>query len=278
MAFRPVRTGRARRPHLGPRRGRRQGADVDARQGVRGDVCHGDASVQREVHARRRRGDRFAEPLRILPAVQKVAQGRRDPRLGHLDALDADPVDHLRPARPGLHGGRGGGAEQGPPFGAVRRCGGQPGQRAGASGGATDRRRGARDDPRILRRRAGTYSRRKEGLQPGSVQPRGVQEVARDRRRGGRGGLHDARTHRCASLARRKRHLGRLHGRRDQDGDSVEGVGQDFDAAGSASGLPEDFETFRTPLPAHRPPEREGHREGAARRNALRRSDRHAGL
>ena len=41
-------------------------------------------------------------------AVQKVAQGRRDPRLGHLDALDADPVDHLRPARPGLHGGRGG--------------------------------------------------------------------------------------------------------------------------------------------------------------------------
>ena len=48
---------------------------------------------------------------------QYKIQGRRDPRLGHLDALDADPVDHLRPARPGLHGGRGGGAEQGPPFG-----------------------------------------------------------------------------------------------------------------------------------------------------------------
>ena len=56
-----------------------------------------------------------------------------------VDDLDADAVDHLRTARTGLHGGRGDGTGQGPAFGAVRRCGGQPGQRAGAAGGGTRR-------------------------------------------------------------------------------------------------------------------------------------------
>ena len=109
-----------------------KGQLVDARQGIRGDVRHGEPALQREIHARRRGGDRLAEPLQVLRTEQKNAQGGYNIGVGHLDDLDADSVDHLRPARAGLYGGRGDGPRQRPPLGAVRRRRGQPGQRVDA--------------------------------------------------------------------------------------------------------------------------------------------------
>ena len=58
-----------RRPHPGARRRRRQGPALDARQGLRGDVRDGHAALQRKIHARGRGGDRLAEPLRLLRAA-----------------------------------------------------------------------------------------------------------------------------------------------------------------------------------------------------------------
>ena len=122
------------------------------------------------------------------------------------------------------------------------------------------------------------HSGRAQGRQQSAVEPRGLQEVALDRRRGGRSGLHDARTYGRASVARRERHLGRLYRGGHQDGDSVEGVGQDFDAAGAESGLPQDQQAVRKIFQIDRSQEREGHGQVAARWHALRRTDRHAGL
>ncbi len=171
VAHRAFRARGGRRPHLGPRRRRRQGAALHACGGVRGDVRHRIAALQREVHARRRGGDRFVESLRLLPQAQADAKGRHHPGVRHLDDLDADPLDHVRPARPGLHGGRGYGTRQGPALGTLRRCGGQSGQRAGAPRGGADRRERPRDDPRVLRRRARADSRRAQGVQQGAFQP-----------------------------------------------------------------------------------------------------------
>ena len=139
VADRAVRAGHPRRPYLGPRRRRRQGPVVDARQGVRGDVRRGVPALQREIHAGGRGGDRLAESLQILRAEQEDAQGRYYIGIGHFDDLDADPLHHLRLAGLGLHGGRGDGTRQGPAFGAVRRCGRQPCQRADAPCGAVGR-------------------------------------------------------------------------------------------------------------------------------------------
>ena len=125
VAHGAFRAGHQGRPYLGARCRRRQGAAVDARQGIRGDVRHGEPALQREIHARRRGGDRLAEPLQVLRTEQKNAQGGYNIGVGHLDDLDADPVDHLRPARAGLYGGRGDGPRQRPPLGAVRRRRGQ---------------------------------------------------------------------------------------------------------------------------------------------------------
>ena len=60
---------------------------------------------------------------------------------------------------------------------------------------------------------------------------------ARNRRCRGRSGLYDHRTHGYSPLARRERHLGRLYRGGDQDGDPVEGFGQNLDASGSRTGF-----------------------------------------
>ena len=52
VAHGALRAGRNRRPHPGARRRRRQGPALDARQGLRGDVCDGHAALQRKIHAR----------------------------------------------------------------------------------------------------------------------------------------------------------------------------------------------------------------------------------
>ncbi len=174
VAHGAFRAGHKGRPYLGARCRRRQGAAVDARQGIRGDVRHGEPALQREIHARRRGGDRLAEPLQVLRTEQKNAQGGYNIGVGHLDDLDADPVDHLRPARAGLYGGRGDGPRQRPPLGAVRRRRGQPGQRVDAPRGTARGQGRPRDDPRVLRRRARTDACRAQGVQQGPVQPRGL--------------------------------------------------------------------------------------------------------
>lgn len=83
------------------------------------------------------------------------------------------------------------GPDQGFAFWTFRRCGGQSSQRAGAAGRFAGRRRGARDDSRILRRRARTVGRRTACAQQGAVPSGRLQAVAAHRRRGGRSGLYD---------------------------------------------------------------------------------------
>ena len=51
-------------------------------------------------------GEEEIGSLQVLRRAQEDAQGRHNPRIGHLDDLDADAVDHMRPARPNIYGGR----------------------------------------------------------------------------------------------------------------------------------------------------------------------------
>ena len=235
---RAVRTRRARRPHLGARSRRRQGAVVHAHQGVRGDVRDRTTALQREVHARRRRGDRFAESLQILPRAEETAEIGCHSGLRYVDDFDGYTFDYLRVAWFNLYAGRGDGTGQGFAFWTFRRCGGQSGQRAGAAGRFAGRRRGARDDSRILRRRARTVGRRTACAQQGAVPSGRLQAVAAHRRRGGRSGLYDHGAYGRAPVARRERHLGRLYRGGNQDDHSGACVGQDLDAAGAESGFP----------------------------------------
>ena len=72
--------------------------------------------------------------------------------------------------------------------------------------------------------------------------------------------------------------MGRLYRRGNQDGDSLESLGQDFDAAGPEPGFPEDRQTLRGPFPPRRAQERQSLRQVPARRHALRGAYRHARL
>lgn len=90
------------------------------------------------------------------------------------------------------------GPDQGFAFWTFRRCGGQSGQRAGAAGRFAGRRRGARDDSRILRRRARTVGRRTACAQQGAVPSGRLQAVAAHRRRGGEAGYTTMERTACA--------------------------------------------------------------------------------
>ena len=61
VEHRALRAGNPRRPHLGPRCRRRQGAALHACQGLRGDVCHRNTPLQCEVHAGGRGGNRLRQ-------------------------------------------------------------------------------------------------------------------------------------------------------------------------------------------------------------------------
>ena len=116
------------------RGGRRQRPAFHARQGVRSDVRDRQPALQCEIPARRRGGDRIAQPLQVLRRQQEDAQGRHHSGFRYIDDLDADTFDHLRSARFDLYGGRSDRPQQGPALRPVRRCGGQSGQCPGPHG------------------------------------------------------------------------------------------------------------------------------------------------
>ena len=89
----------------GARSRRRQGAVVHAHQGVRGDVRDRTTALQREVHARRRRGDRFAESLQILPRAEETAEIGCHSGLRYVDDFDGYTFDYLRVAWFNLYAG-----------------------------------------------------------------------------------------------------------------------------------------------------------------------------
>ena len=85
-----------------------RGADDDKGQlwmHAKAFVRHGHAALQREIHARGRGGDRFAEPLPLLRGEQEDARSRYYIGVGHFDDFDANTLYHMRFARVSLYGG-----------------------------------------------------------------------------------------------------------------------------------------------------------------------------
>ena len=122
------------------------------------------------------------------------------------------------------------GAGAGPALGNFRRRGAEPDHDPVRTVRQAARQEFPRGDSRLLRRRRETFQGRAQGAQFAAVEG---ERVPQDRGRAGtqrRKRILDRRATVDAADAGVERNLGRLHGRRREDGDPVQGVREIFDA------------------------------------------------
>ena len=219
--------GAARAAHLRPGCGGRQGAGHDVAAGPARLARDGRRPALPGDGADRGRGGGGQPQPRAVPGR---AQGRVGG--GHRHHQRHRHVGHRHPGRDhaaARHGvcradaARGG---AGPALRGVRRHGAEPDQRADPHPGRPARCRGPHPAPRLLRRRGRHPARVAGGVDvarlrrrraPGWHRALGARRRARPGAAGADVGAPDRR---------HQRHLGRLHRRRQQDGDRGAGLGQ----------------------------------------------------
>ena len=238
---RPLRAGAAggpaRSPHPRPRRGGRQGPGDDVGGGAARLARRRRRPAGRRHRADRGRGGGRQRQSRSLPRRQPRPAARRcrgDQRHRHVGHRHAG--DHHQPARPGLCADRRAGGGAGPAFRHVWWQRAEPDQPADQPSRRDPRRRWPRGAARLLRRRGGGAggAGRAMGnarLRRGGVPPRNRPLGARRRGRARRAGAALGAAH-----LRHQRHLGRLHGRGEQDRHPRQGARETLLPPGSRPG------------------------------------------